>query len=135
MERSFNLFNEFRYVVVAEPRTQAEGPCFDPKRRSRGIFGARAQPDAKTLVHNLLKGLAGLSGSGTEFCRHIIVKSQRRSHILMLHFEHQCVNHEPSGGFGTMRWFYKLFLRLRWQLRKSSVEQQRRPAFFQVKGC
>ncbi len=124
MERAFNLLDEFPYVVVTEPGAQAEGPRFDFERRNRGSFGAGAQAEAEAVVHDLLDGLAGASRFGPELGRHIVLKSQGCSHILMLSLEHHEVNAEKGRGRISVRWFYKLPLRFRPLFRKRRVEQE-----------
>jgi len=58
MRAPFDLLKEFRGVVIAEARTQAQGLRPDHERPSRLQLRWRNQAQAEEIVHHLLEGLA-----------------------------------------------------------------------------
>ncbi len=92
MGTPFDLLDEFRDVVVAEARAQAQGSRPDYERPGRLQLRSRSQALAQKMVYHLLERLARAAGFRSELCGHILIESQCCSHVLMLYREHRDVN-------------------------------------------
>lgn len=58
MRAPFDLLKEFRGVVIAEARTQAQGSRPDHERAGGLQLHSRSQAQAEEMVHDLLERLA-----------------------------------------------------------------------------
>ena len=90
------MFDELGDFVEAEPGAQTQGPRLDLEgRKPRGLC-SHVQADAQNAVDGLLEGLAGLARFGAKLGCHVVVKSQGRSHIMMLLSKHHGVKRQAT---------------------------------------
>ena len=74
MEGPFNPLDEFPYLVVTEPRAQAQRACLDLEGWSRSGQGSDVQSCAQNPVHDLFEGFAGPARLRPELGGHVVVK-------------------------------------------------------------
>ncbi len=92
MPRPFDLFEELADVVEGEAgtqRTEISGP--HDKRRPIDARRRGQQPPSEGLVHHLPERPPRAPRLGPELGRHIVVKREGCSHIMMLSYEHHDV--------------------------------------------
>jgi len=80
---TLSLFQEIPNPVVVEAGS-TPGPRLDSVRRKRSGFQSNVQARTQNAVYDLFEGLAGLAHFGAQLGRHIVVKGEGGSHILML---------------------------------------------------
>ena len=98
MERTFQLFQQFRDALQRQAFAQAHGtrPHHKPADRFRRQAGIQAQP--QVVVYQFLESLPVAAHLLFEFGVHIVIESESRSHILMLAWRHQDASSPPPGG-------------------------------------
>lgn len=89
---------QFTDVVEAETGVEpAETACLDPERSAPLGRTSRHQAVPQRLVDDVAKGAPRSAGDGLQPRRHILIKGQRRPHILMLEERHHDVKAERDG--------------------------------------
>lgn len=90
-------FEQFADVVEAEAGPEAaETACLDPERSALPGRTNRHQAAPQRLVDDVAKGAPRSAGRGLQFRRNILIKGQRRPHIVMLGKRHHDVKDGAS---------------------------------------
>jgi hypothetical protein len=95
MKRAFDLLDEPRHIVQGKPRPEIPAIAGgDPEGLPFGEGTPAREPAAQRLVDDLAKGCFRL-----ELGRHIVIRGERRSHVMMLRH----TRHDAKRGRGIGR--------------------------------
>ncbi len=92
MRLPLKLLQEISDIIQTQPGTKPpEIPGFDTKTFPIPDFRFRVEPPAQNLIHGGFEGSTAFPHFGSQLFRYIVIKSQSRSHVLMLFQMHHDV--------------------------------------------
>lgn len=104
MQRALHLLDQIGDVVQVESGPSAsEFTSLDDKSLARFRPRCICQTSTKCVVDHIAEGASGPPGQGLQLGRHIVIKRQGRSHIMMLNMEHHDVKRHQQSAFSNQQ--------------------------------